>query len=173
MFFENKLKEFYNENNILKIINGSKERRKTTIRINTLKTDKLTITNELNKLGINYESIEYNDDALILHNDSEKLRQSHIYKNGEIYFQSLSSQLPPLLLSPDKNTDILDMCAAPGGKTSHIAAITQNKCNITACEINKIRAQRLEFNLDKLGVRKKMAKYFIQPVQYYLLKTKK
>ena len=47
-------------------------------------------------------------------------------------------------LEPKEGTDILDMAAAPGGKTTQIAALTNNKAHITACEKNKIRAERLK-----------------------------
>jgi len=50
---------------------------------------------------------------------------------------------------PDK--DILDMTAAPGGKTTQMAAITENKAHITACEMNPIRAERLKYNIEKQG----------------------
>ncbi len=43
------------------------------------------------------------------------------------------------------------MAAAPGGKTTQIAAMTNNKAHITACEMNKIRAERLKFNIEKQG----------------------
>ncbi len=82
----------------------------------------------------------------------DALRDLSLYKNGDIYLQSLSSQLPALILDAQQNTDILDMCSAPGGKTTQIAALCENKCNITACEMNKMRAERLMFNLEKQGV---------------------
>ena len=65
--------------------------------------------------------------------------------------QSLSSMLPPIILEPKEGTDILDMAAAPGGKTTQIAALTNNKAHITACEKNKIREERLKYNIDKQG----------------------
>ena len=65
--------------------------------------------------------------------------------------QSLSSMLPPIILEPKQGKDILDMAAAPGGKTTQIAALTNNKTNITACEMNKIRAERLKYNIEKQG----------------------
>ena len=65
--------------------------------------------------------------------------------------QSLSSMLPPIILNPRKEEDILDMCAAPGSKTSQIAALVENEAHITACEMNHIRAERLKYNMEKLG----------------------
>ena len=63
--------------------------------------------------------------------------------------QSLSSMIPPIILNPQQGSDILDMTAAPGGKTTQIAAMTNNKANITACEMNKIRAEKLKYNIEK------------------------
>lgn len=61
--------------------------------------------------------------------------------------------LPTIILQPKEGNDILDMTAAPGGKTTQIAAITNNKSNLTACEKNKIRAERLKYNLEKQGAK--------------------
>ena len=76
-----------------------------------------------------------------------------IYKNGEIYLQSLSSMIPAIVLDPKENENILDMTAAPGGKTTQIAALSCNKALITACEKNKIRYDRLKYNIEKQSAR--------------------
>lgn len=102
--------------------------------------------------AISFKTVPYSDTALIIESNADLLRDLDLYKNGEIYLQSLSSQLPVLILNPTQNADILDMCAAPGGKTTQLAAICDNKCHITACEMNKMRAERLKFNLEKQGV---------------------
>ena len=52
--------------------------------------------------------------------------------------------LPPIILEPKADENILDMAAAPGGKTTQISALTDNCAMITACEKNKIRAERLK-----------------------------
>ena len=59
--------------------------------------------------------------------------------------------LQPIILNPTEKTDILDMTSAPGGKTTQIAALTNNNANITACEMSNIRAERLKYNLEKQG----------------------
>ncbi len=135
-----------------KIIRGFKTERKVTFRVNTLKTSVYEIEKVLKNEKIEYEKVFWSEEAFILNNAKEKeIEQLDIYKNGEVYLQSLSSMLPPIILNPKENADILDMAAAPGGKTTQMAAISNNKANITACEINNIRAERLKYNIEKQG----------------------
>lgn len=151
-FLNEMLKEQYGEELTNKIIEGLSTKRKTTLRVNTLKSNIENIESELKKANINYQKASWNNDALIIENATENILQDmDIYKNGEIYLQSLSSMLPPIILDPKENTDILDMTAAPGGKTTEIASLTNNKSHITACEKNKIRADRLKYNVSKQG----------------------
>ena len=104
--------------------------------------------------NISYKDISWYDNALVVNTNEDTLRELDIYKEGKIYLQSLSSQLPPLFLNPQENEMILDMAAAPGGKTTEIAALSNNKAMITAIEKNKIRSERLQYNIDKQGAKK-------------------
>ncbi len=152
-FLEEILQKQYNNEITNKIIEGYKEQRNVTLRINTIKTTKEKIKECLNQAKIEFQEIEWNRDALIIKNArEEEIRKLEIYENGEIYLQSLSSMLPPIILDPKEGENILDMAAAPGGKTTQMAAITNNKAFITAVEKNKIRAERLKYNLQKQGV---------------------
>lgn len=136
------------------IMEGFGVNRFATLRVNTLKSDVNTVQNELEKAGIRYEMVPWCEEALILKNAQEKeIQLLEIYEKGEIYLQSLSSMLPPIVLDPKPDTDILDMAAAPGGKTTQMAAMTQNKAHITACEMNHIRSERLRYNLEKQGAK--------------------
>ncbi len=151
-FLEEKLEKQYGTKITKEIIEGYQTKRKTTLRINTIKSNIEEIKKELEKEKIEYETIKWSKEALIIKNADEKtIQEMEIYKNGKIYLQSLSSMLPPIILKPKEGTDILDMAAAPGGKTTQIAALTNNKAHITACEKNKIRAERLKYNVDKQG----------------------
>jgi len=151
-FLEEKLEKQYGTKITKEIIEGYQTKRKTTLRINTIKSNIEEIKNELEKEKIEYEIVKWSKEALIIKNADEKtIQEMEIYKNGKIYLQSLSSMLPPIILKPKEGTDILDMAAAPGGKTTQIAALTNNKAHITACEKNKIRAERLKYNVDKQG----------------------
>ena len=151
-FLEEKLEKQYGTKITKEIIEGYQTKRKTTLRINTIKSNIEEIKKELEKEKIEYETIKWSKETLIIKNAYEKtIQEMEIYKNGKIYLQSLSSMLPPIILEPKEGTDILDMAAAPGGKTTQIAALTNNKAHITACEKNKIRAERLKYNVDKQG----------------------
>ena len=168
-FLLNKLNNQYGEDITNKIINGYCKK-KVTIRINTLKTSKEEVCNILEKNNIQYKEVTRNNIALIIENANEEtLSKLEIYEKGYIYLQSLSSMLPPIILQPQESEDILDMTAAPGSKTTQIAAITKNRANITAYEMNKIRADRLKYNLQKQGANsvivinedsRKMSDYF-------------
>lgn len=151
-FYEEKIASVYDENTSKKIIEGCSKKRKTTLRINTIKIARENAINILKENKINFSVSPFSDTAIIIESGEEKIRNTSLYNNGEIYLQSLSSQLPALLLSAKENEDVLDMTAAPGGKTSQIAMLTSNKCNLTACEMNPKRSERLKYNLLKQGV---------------------
>lgn len=151
-FLTNMLKENYS--NIDDIIKGYEKNRYTTLRINTLKTTKEEVYESLKNNDVSFEKSSFSDLALIILNkDVSYIQDLSIYKEGKIYLQSLSSQIPPIVLNPLENEDILDMAAAPGGKTCQIAAISNNKSRITAVEPNKARSEKLKYNLNMQGAK--------------------
>lgn len=151
-FLYKKLQSQYGEELTKKIANGYSKQRYATLRANTIKTEANNVAKELQKAGIEFDKVNWSDNAFIIKNATESdIRNLSIYKNGEIYMQSLSSMIPAIILSPNAGENILDMTAAPGGKTTQIAALSNNQCFITACEKNKIRLDRLKYNLEKQG----------------------
>ena len=140
----------YGEDITKSILKEYSSNRPITLRANTLKTTINYIKNTLNTLNISFKNVPWYTDALILENTSEEqIKNLDIYKEGFIYLQNLSSMIPPIILNPQENENILDMAAAPGGKTTQMLALSQNKAFITACEKNKIRAERLKYNINK------------------------
>ena len=151
-FLKDKLKKQFGEELSNKIIDGYSTNRVTSFRVNNLKSNYEKIEEILKENNIDYKKPEWSKDAFIVENDMQSIiEELDIYKNGEIYIQSLSSMLPPIILDPKEGEDILDMTAAPGGKTTQMASMTNNKANITACEMNQIRAERLKYNIEKQG----------------------
>ena len=146
------LNQQYGEEIASKILEGYLKKRMVTFRVNTLKTSIEKVEEVLKNNNIEFEKVSWSDVAYIVKNVREDtLKELEVYKKGEIYLQSLSSMLPPIVLEPKENTDILDMCAAPGGKTTELASLTNNNANITACELNKIRIEKLKYNIEKQG----------------------
>ena len=153
--YELLLSQYKDEALVFKILDGYTKKRKVTLRANTIKTSRDEIKEELENNTISYKEVNWYNSAFIIEDVREgSVKCLDIYDDGEIYLQSLSSMLPPIFLDPKENDNILDMAAAPGGKTTQIAALSNNKSMITACEKNKIRADRLKYNLEKQGATK-------------------
>lgn len=153
-FLIEKLESQYEKEDVEKIVNGLKEAKKTTFRVNKIKSNVNEIENVLKENNISFSKPDFYEDAFILDENSEnKIKSLDIYESGKIYLQNLSAMMPVLVLEPKEKENILDMCAAPGGKTAQISSLSQNKAFITACEKNKIRFDRLKYNLEKQGAK--------------------
>lgn len=129
--------------------------RPTTFRVNTLKATKEEVVSTLIKNQFQIKQVEFYDPAFILLNKSKReLTDLDIYKEGKIYIQSLASMVPVIALDPEPNEKVLDLTAAPGSKTSQIAAQMQNQGELIANDVNKVRFFKLKHNLELLGADK-------------------
>lgn len=135
-----------------RIMEGYAARRGVSLRVNRLKAEVSQVREALAQAGIATQTVAWSEDALIVREAREDaIAALPMYERGEIYLQSLSSMLPPVLLGAQPGENVLDMAAAPGGKTTQIAALTGDRALITACEKNKIRADRLRYNVARQG----------------------
>ena len=151
-YLKETLQKQYSREDIERIYQGYSAKRWVSLRINTIKVESDELKQKLIDENVIFEEVPWSNVALIIKNKTENdIRELDIYKNGEIYLQSLSSMLPPIVMQPQPNEDILDMAAAPGGKTTQIAALVNNEARITACEMNAIRTERLRYNIEKQG----------------------
>ena len=123
-----------------------------SVRINTLRTSREEVLRILNERHIRYEEIPWCVEALILNNISQReFAKEGLIEQGRLYVQSLSSMLPARILLPKPGEDILDMCAAPGSKTTQMAALMDNQGKITAIEAIKDRFYKLKSVVSLLG----------------------
>ncbi len=128
--------------------------RKTALRVNTLKTDIRTVMRSLADKAVKFQRVQWYEDALVLANESEKQAETwDEYADGRIYLQNPSSMIPPLVLNPKPGDSVLDMTAAPGSKTTQMAALMDNRGYILAVEKDFVRHARLQHNVQLMGVK--------------------
>jgi len=126
-----------------------------SIRINTLKIDVEKIKRRIEKKWeVEWQKNYGLDEAFVIKTklDPGELGNSIEHKLGYFYVQSLSSMLPSKILGVEENSFVLDCCAAPGSKTTHLAALMQNTGAILANDISWERNIALLSNLQRCGV---------------------
>ncbi len=148
------LYEKYTPVKVDQILLGMTPERYTTLRVNTLKYDIQSLMKYFKEKNIKFERVPWYTEALIIKNVNEKqIQKLDIYEKGYIYLQSLSSMIPPLVLNPKEGEKVLDLTAAPGSKTTELATLMKNKGYILANELDKIRYERLKYNIEAQGAK--------------------
>lgn len=136
-----------------RLLNTFREPKRCAFRINPLKSDASEVLPALHRLGIVPEPVSWYAEAFTVDASQKSLlTRNPLFEEGRIYIQNLSSMLAPLILAPRPKEQVLDLAAAPGGKTLLIAALMRNEGWISAVEPNKERFFRLKANLERGGV---------------------
>ncbi|WDC84049.1 16S rRNA (cytosine(967)-C(5))-methyltransferase RsmB [Caloramator sp. mosi_1] len=123
---------------------------KLTVRVNTLKITKEELKKILEDKGINvYDGIV--EEALILE-DFSNIEKSEEFNKGYFIIQDESSMLVSRVLDVKEGMKVLDLCSAPGGKTTHIAQLMNNKGQVIAFDIHEHKLKLIKSNSDRLGI---------------------
>lgn len=126
--------------------------RPTSFRVNTLKTTEAALVTALHNEGFVLSRIDWRPGTYCIPPDQRRaLTESKAFNEGLIYIQDLSSMLAPMVLDPRPGERVLDLAAAPGGKTLQIAAMMENRGELSAVESVKGRFFRLKANLKRGG----------------------
>jgi len=152
--FLERLQKLYSEKELEQILLSLQTKPLPSFRTNTLKTTTKELEQTLKKQNFLIEQIPWYQDAFILKNKSTReLTETEEYKQGHIYIQNLSSMIPALVLHPKPDEKILDLCAAPGSKTTQIAALMQNHGELFANDLSRQRLYRLKANTEMYGAK--------------------
>lgn len=129
------------------VMDSFSRERKGSFRVNTLKSNEAEVLGELRDKNIPVEKYETIPGVFLFsHEHDYAIKWTDSFYGGKIYLQSLASMLPVLALRPWKWDKILDICAAPGSKTTQMAMIMENEWLIIALEQNQIRFEKLKYN---------------------------
>ncbi|MBW3019634.1 RsmB/NOP family class I SAM-dependent RNA methyltransferase [Candidatus Woesearchaeota archaeon] len=121
------------------------------IRINTLKES--NVAARLKELGVELSPVKFLKNAYYVKKSPFSVGAITEHLLGYYYIQSAAAQLPAVILDPKPKEDVLDMCSAPGGKLTQMAALMGNKGRLFAYELKKERIVSLITNLERCGVK--------------------
>src|SRR5258708_2783495 len=146
-------KELYSQKEFKQLLDILSKGSPPSFRTNTLKISTAELKKLLGKQNFILEKINWYPDAFVLKNKSvRELTETDEYKNGLLYIQNLSSMIPVLVLDPQPQEKILDLCAAPGSKTTQIGALMKNTGELTANDLSYKRLFKLKENLKHMGI---------------------
>lgn len=121
------------------------------IRVNTLKITKENLLNRLEDMDYDVLEAKYAKDCLIIRNPF-RITETEEFKKGYFTIQDESSILVGQITNPKKGSLILDVCAAPGGKSTHLAQLMNNKGKILSRDIYDHKIDLIKDNIKRLGV---------------------
>ncbi len=130
---------------------ASGEQAPVSVRANLLKTTRAELAERLGKAGFEARPKTAVPEELTLTGTPSPVH-THWFQEGHFLQQDPSSMLPPHLLAPQAGECLLDMCASPGGKTTHLAELTGCRARIVAADANPRRFVPLQQNIARLGL---------------------
>ncbi|CAI5755954.1 unnamed protein product [Candida verbasci] len=151
-FLAEKLFNLFSPSEAMEFFEANEIARPITIRTNTLKTRRRDLAQTLVNRGVNLQPIgKWTKVGLQIFDSQVPIGATPEYLAGQYILQAASSFLPVMALEPQENERILDMAAAPGGKTTYISAMMKNTGCVFANDANKARTKSLIANIHRLG----------------------
>lgn len=128
------------------------ERTRQAIRVNPLKASNEELVRKLGRVGVKLTRVDFLDHGFYVEGSRFSLGASFEYLLGLYSLQEAAAQFPVKVLGPRSGDIVLDMCAAPGGKTTQIAAAMGNGGAVVAVDVSRRRLYALENNLERCGI---------------------
>ena len=141
----------YGEKLTERALQGILGRPPVTVRVNTLKTDKATLTKALTAQGVIVNDISFLENSLHL-SATGSLERIPEFQQGHFFVEDAASQLCAELLGAQSGETIADVCSAPGGKSLYSAIRMENRGEIHAYDIHEHKIKLMKQNADRLGI---------------------
>ena len=152
-FMIEKFLQIFPVSEIMDVLEANEVQRPVTIRTNSLKTRRRDLAQTLINRGVNLDPVgKWSKVGLVVYSATVPLGATPEYLAGHYILQGASSLLPVMALAPQEGERVLDMASAPGGKTTHIAALMKNTGMVLANDANKERCKAVVGNLHRLGI---------------------
>jgi 16S rRNA (cytosine967-C5)-methyltransferase len=124
-----------------------------SIRVNTLKTTREDLLSELKRLGMSVETSKLTDTGVLIHDlNGLSIDSLELFEKGYFYIQDDASILVSEILNPKAGEKVLDVCAAPGGKSTHIAQLINDEGFILARDVSTSKLSYIKENIKRLGI---------------------
>ncbi|ACI19608.1 16S rRNA (cytosine(967)-C(5))-methyltransferase RsmB [Dictyoglomus thermophilum] len=143
--------DYIGKGEAVKILGWLNKAHNIAIRVNTLKISVEDLKEKLKERGIKFKDGNLVTQALLIE-DGFDFEKSDLFHNGYFVIQSEASMLPALILNPEPGSRVIDLCSAPGLKSTHLAELMNNKGKIVSVDINKNRVKLVEENAKRLGI---------------------
>lgn len=144
--------DFLGTEETLQLLEANERVLNPTIRVNTLKISPNELKKRLEDLGFKLASIKNLIEGFKVLEEPKNIGSLHEYQQGYYYLQNEASMMASKILEPGPNQLIIDMCAAPGGKSTHIAQLMKNSGVLILIEKKMRRIPALDYNLRRLGI---------------------
>jgi 16S rRNA (cytosine967-C5)-methyltransferase len=136
----------------LKIMTGNNIIAPLVARVNTLRATREELLEELARAEVSASPLAHAPEAVVLEGVSSPPKLN-AHKNGRLYFQDTSSMLAAHCLDVEPGMKVLDTCAGPGGKSTHLAALMNNEGVVYALDLHEHRVELIDENAQRLGVK--------------------
>ncbi len=144
--------QFLGFDETLRLLEANEHPLLPSIRVNTLKITVSELKKRLENKGNELEPIEWIPYGFKVVKEGFNLGSSHEFLQGYYYLQNIASMLSAIILDPNPNDIVVDMCAAPGSKSTHLAQLMENEGTLILIDKNINRIPALEVNLRRMGI---------------------
>lgn len=133
------------------LLDANSQKPNLYIRTNTLKISRDELIEKLSGDGISCSKVNGIDEAIMVQN-LKNIENNKLFRSGYFTIQDISSMLVGKVTNPHKNSKVLDICSAPGGKTTHVATIMENTGEVVARDVFAHKLKLIKSTVNRLGL---------------------